>query len=141
VSEYNVDRIRQIMGEINDALRKLSGYSEISEEQFLASSEKVDSAKYNLIVAIEGAIDICNSVVARAGGRAPKDHADCFEILGELNFLGGELRERLKRMAKFRNLLVHLYWKVDNMKVLKILKEDLWDIRDYLKIINKLVGR
>ena len=137
--EYNVDRIRQIMGEINAALRKLAGYAEISEGEFLSNPEKVDSAKYNLIVAIEGAMDICNSIVARAGGRAPKDHADCFEVLGELDFLEDELVERLKRMARFRNLLVPLYWKVDDKKIHQILKEDICDIRDYLKIINKAV--
>jgi uncharacterized protein YutE (UPF0331/DUF86 family) len=139
VSEYNVDRIRQIMGEINAALRKLAGYAEISKEEFLSNPEKIDSAKYNLIVAIEGTMDICNSIVARAGGRAPKDHADCFEVLRELGFVGDEFVERLKRMARSRNLLVHLYWKIDDKKVFQILKEDVRDIRDYLNIINKAV--
>jgi len=127
------------MGEINEALFKLGRYSEISEQEFLSSSEKIDSAKYNLIIAIEGAIDICNSIVARAGGRAPQDHADCFAILGELQLLTGEYVNRLKRMAKFRNLLVHLYWKVDNKKVYRILKEDVEDIKDYLSIINRII--
>jgi uncharacterized protein YutE (UPF0331/DUF86 family) len=139
VPEYNVDRIRQIMGEINAALHKLDRYSEISEKEFLSSSEKIDSAKYNLIVAIEGAIDICNSVVARAGGRAPRDHADCFAILGELGLLPGQYIDRLKRMAKFRNLLVHLYWKVDDRKVYSILREDVPDIKEYLSIINRII--
>lgn len=138
--EYNVDRIRQIMGEINTALRKLSRHAEIAEDEFLSNSEKVDSAKYNLIIAIEGAMDICNSIVARAGGRAPQDHADCFAVLGELEMLTDEYVERLKRMAKFRNLLVHLYWKVDDRKVYQILKEDVQDIKDYLKVIDKVIG-
>jgi uncharacterized protein YutE (UPF0331/DUF86 family) len=141
VPEYNVDRIRQMMGEINAALHKLDRYSEISKKKFLSNSEKVDSAKYNLIIAIEGAIDICNSIVARAGGRAPRDHADCFAILGELQLLTGEFVARLKRMAKFRNLLVHLYWKVDDQKVYQILKEDIQDIRGYLKSINGILTR
>jgi len=139
VPEYNVDRIRQIMGEINAALHKLASCAEISEEEFVSSSEKIDSAKYNLIVAIEGAMDICNSIVVRAGGRAPRDHADCFEVLGELRFLEDMFVERLKRMARFRNLLVHLYWKVDNRKVYQILKEDVRDIREYLSIISRII--
>jgi uncharacterized protein YutE (UPF0331/DUF86 family) len=128
------------MGEINAALHKLAGYAEISEEEFVSSSEKIDSAKYNLIIAIEGAIDICNSIVARAGGRAPGDHADCFAVLGELQLLTGEYVDRLKRMAKFRNLLVHLYWKVDNKKVYHILKEDVRDIKGYLGIVNRIIA-
>ena len=90
-------------------------------------------------MAIEGAIDICNHIVARAGGRAPHDHADCFAILGELNMLSDELVERLKRMAKFRNPLVHLYWKVDNKKVHQILREDIEDIKEYLKNTEKII--
>ena len=138
--EYNVDRIRQIMGEINAALRKLAGYAEMSEQDFVANPEKLDSAKYNLIVAIEGAMDICNSIVARAGGRAPKDHADCFEVLRELNLLEADFVERLKRMARFRNLLVHLYWKVDDKKIYQILRQNIQDIKDYLKIIAKVIS-
>jgi len=140
VPEYNVDRIRQIRGEINAALHKLAAYAEIPEREFLSNPEKVDSAKYNLIVAIEGAMDICNSIVARAGGRAPRDHADCFEVLRELGFLEAEFVEKLKRMAKFRNLLVHLYWKVDDRKIHEILRDDIRDIRDYLKTINKALA-
>jgi uncharacterized protein YutE (UPF0331/DUF86 family) len=52
-----------------------------------------------------------------------------------LSFLQDEFVEKLKRMAKFRNLLVHLYWKVDDKKIYQILKEDIWDIKEYLKII------
>lgn len=133
MSEFNVDRIRQIIGEINSSLHKLARYSGLDEEEFLANEEKVDSAKYNLIIAIEGAIDICNHIVARAGGRAPHDHADCFGILGELNMISHEFADRLKRRAKFRNLLVHLYWKVDNKKVFQILKEDIQDKKIYKK--------
>jgi uncharacterized protein YutE (UPF0331/DUF86 family) len=137
VPEYNKDRIRQIMGEINDALRKLKGYAGLSEKEFLSQPEKIDGAKYNLIVAIEGAMDICNSIVARAGGRAPRDHADCFAVLGELGLLKNDFVERLKRMARFRNLLVHLYWKIDDGKVFQILREDVQDIRKFLRTIDR----
>jgi uncharacterized protein YutE (UPF0331/DUF86 family) len=38
------------------------------------------------------------------------------------------------------DLLVHLYWKVDDRKVYAILKEDIRDIREYLEVINKAVA-
>lgn len=137
--EFNVDRIRQLLGEINSSLHKLDSYAQLSEKGFLSNSDKVDSAKYNLIVAIEGAIDVCNHLVARAGGRAPHDHADCFEVLRELKMLSDDFVVRLKSMAKFRNLLVHLYWKVDDRKVFQILKRNIQDIREYIKEIKNLI--
>lgn len=137
--KFNIDRIRQIIGEINFAFSKLEAMSKLDEEHFLKNQEKIDSAKYNLIVVIEGAIDICNHIVAKAGGRAPNDYADCFAILGELGVLTDEFVEKLKRMAKFRNLLVHLYWQVDNRKVFSILKEDIFDIKKYLQRIEEFI--
>lgn len=137
--EYNVDRIRQLMGEVNAALHKLRKHAELKEKDFLAIEDKIDSAKYNMIVAIEGTIDICNHIVAQAGGRAPNDHADCFVVLGELKILNLDFVERLRQMARFRNLLVHLYWKVDDKKVFQILSEDIQDIQDYLNSVEKII--
>lgn len=139
--EFNIDRIRQLIGEINVSLHKLSQHATLAEKEFLSNSDKVDSSKYNLIVAIEGAIDICNHIVARTGGRAPNDHADCFVILGELNVLSSGFVERLKKMAKFRNLLVHLYWKVDDKEVYQILQKDILDIKEYIKIVNEFLQK
>ncbi len=140
MAEFNVDRVRQIIGEINFALGKLGKYAALTEDEFTSSYDKLDSGKYNLIVAIEGAIDICNHIVARRGGRAPCDYADCFTILAELGLFPLEFVERLKKMARFRNLLVHLYWQVDNRKVYQFLKRDLKDLEDYLKGIEKLIS-
>lgn len=140
MTKFNIDRIRQIIGEINFALNKLEKCSALSEDEFLSDFDKLDSGKYNLIVAIEGAIDICNHIVARMGGRAPCDYADCFAILAELDILPVEFVERLKKMAKFRNLLVHLYWQVDNRRVYQFLKKDIQDLKDYLKSIEKIIS-
>jgi len=73
-------------------------------------------------------------------GRAPHDHADCFEVLRELEMLSEGFVERLKKMAKFRNLLVHLYWKVDDRKVFQILKGDIQGIKEYIKEIKRLIA-
>jgi uncharacterized protein YutE (UPF0331/DUF86 family) len=138
--KFNIDRIRQIVGEVNLSLAKIENLSRVSEDEFLTSQEKIDSAKYNLIVAIEGSIDICNHIVAKAGGRAPCDYGDCFTVLSELGVITKDEADKLKKMVKFRNILVHLYFKVDNKKVYEIMKKDIIDIRNYLKQIGKFIG-
>jgi len=70
-------------------------------------------------VVTEAAIDLCNHIVARQGGRAPQDYADCFAVLADLKVIKPDLAKRLKQMAHFRNLLVHLYWRVDNQRFIK----------------------
>jgi uncharacterized protein YutE (UPF0331/DUF86 family) len=134
--DFNLDRIRNIVGEINAAFAKLEKIKKLSKEEFLVSPEKIDSAKYNLIVVMEGALDICNHIAVKAGGHAPKSYADCFAILEELKVLSPGLSTKLKLMAKFRNLLVHLYWKVDNDRVYDIIKQDISSISEYLKVVD-----
>ena len=141
MAKFNIDRIRQITGETNRSLFKLGDAAKLDAQDFVNSADKVDAAKYNLIVAIEGAIDICNHIVAKGGGRAPCDYGDCFAILGEMGILSVELTEQLKKMAKFRNLLVHLYWQVDNRKVYEIIKKDILDIKIYLQKIGEFIQK
>ena len=136
MDKFNIDRIRQIVGEINLALGKLQNIGKMREEEFLSSPDKIDIAKYNLIVAIEGAIDICNHIVAKSGGRAPCDYADCFKILGELGIFEEQFVIKLQKMARFRNFLVHLYCR----KVYHVLKEDVLDLKEYLTGIGKFIG-
>ena len=81
-----------------------------------------------MIVATEAALDICNHLVARRGGLA---------ILAELGAIEGELKSRLAKMARFRNLLVHLYWKVDDSEVYRVIREDLGDFDRYLASIGQ----
>jgi len=131
MKSLNVDRLRLRLGAIADALRHLRELGALGEEAFLSDFRNTESAKYLLIVAIEAAIDICNHIVARGGGRSPQDYADCFEVLAELGVLQPALVERLKRMARFRNLVVHLYWQVDNRLVYRVICEDLEDLETF----------
>lgn len=133
-------RIRELLGTMADAERRLRELAAEPEEAFLADYRNTESAKYLLIVATESAIDICNHLVARQGGRAPEDYADCFSVLTTLGVIEPDLADRLRRMARFRNLLVHLYWQVDNRRVYRVLHENLDDLGEYRRSIRDWLG-
>jgi Protein of unknown function DUF86 len=64
-------------------------------------------------------------------------------IIGAGLFLDADFIIRLEKMAKFRNLIVHLYWKVDNAEVYNILKNNLDDfdlIKSQIPIKHDLVA-
>jgi len=109
VSELNVDRLRELSGHLRNACRQLHDLGDQGEETFLGEAKSVNSAKYLLIVATEAALDICNHLAARKGGRSPEDYADCMTILSELGVFNRDLKVRMSRMARLRNLPVHLY--------------------------------
>jgi uncharacterized protein YutE (UPF0331/DUF86 family) len=143
MTERTVDRkrIQELLGIINDSLYKLRQLSRVSQAEFLEDFRNTESAKYLFVKATEAAIDICNHLVSRIGGRAPRDYADCFAVLGELHVISPDLTRRLKQMARFRNLIVHLYWQVDDARVYEILQDDLGDLDEYQTQIAKYLQR
>ena len=137
MGDVNVDRLRDLAGHLRNACRQLREIGNQGVEVFLSDARAANSAKYLLIVATEAALDICNHLAARKGGRSPEDYADCMKILGELGALEQDLTVRMSKMARFRNLLVHLYWKVDDREVYRVIREHLDDFENYLLAIGR----
>jgi uncharacterized protein YutE (UPF0331/DUF86 family) len=124
-------RVRERLGIITDAQRRLQELGGLSADDFLADFRNTESAKYLLIVATEAAIDLCNHIAARQGGRSPDSYADCFTVLAELGIIENVLAGHLRQMARFRNFLVHLYWQVDNRRIYDVLQQNLADLSDF----------
>lgn len=137
MSEVNLDRLRELAGHLRDAVRQLRELGQAPSDVFVADPRTTNSAKYLLIVAAEAALDICNHLAARRGARSPEDYADCMAIMSELGVIEPELATRLMRMARFRNLLVHLYARVNDAEVHRVIREDLGDLERYLSSVGR----
>jgi uncharacterized protein YutE (UPF0331/DUF86 family) len=73
--------------------------------------------------------------------QAPESYSHCFELLREKGIIEDELSKGMFKFAKFRNVLVHLYWQVDNNRVIEILKQDLHYIDKFLITISDFVNK
>ncbi len=98
------------------------------------------SAKYSLIVAIEGVVDLCNHVIAKNSFRTPEDYADTFRVMEEKGAFDAEFTQTLMQMVRFRNRLVHIYWDIDNIELYRILQTRLDDIRRFLREYSVFIG-
>lgn len=92
-------------------------------------------------MAIEGAIFIYSHIAARSLQEVPDSYADCFLLLGREGVLDRGLAERCAEMAKFRNLILHAYGKIDDRRVFAILNEDLADIERFVAEVLDYAGR
>lgn len=133
--DFDKDRIIKLVSQLRIAERRLEYLRRLSKEDFLGDPDKIGSAKYNFIVAIEACIDICNHIISRNGYRAPEDYADTFKVMEEVGVFDKECVEDLRNMVKFRNRLVHLYWEVDEDQVYKIM---LTRVKDFKKFLNSV---
>jgi uncharacterized protein YutE (UPF0331/DUF86 family) len=134
----NADLVRARCTEIEESLKRLEGLRALSLEDFLASQDTLDIACYRLLVAIEAALSLCYHVSARRLREAPEDYASCFGSLERAGLVPPDLGERLRHMARFRNLLVHVYWKIDYRQVYVIVREHLVDLREFAALMARL---
>lgn len=94
-----------------------------------------------LQTSIEACLDIGKHVIAQERFRFPKDNQDVFTVLGEEKVISESLLPRLQDMARFRNLLVHEYAKIDNETVYGILKKRLNDFDEFASAIVAYLKR
>ncbi len=121
-------RLWALLSRLRGRVTALRRYRELEPSQYLVDPQQVHASKYLLITAIEDALAAANHTIASEGYRAPLDYADAFRSLDEAGILPSDLAERLEGMARFRNLLVHMYAEVDDRRVHVFLREDLGDL-------------
>lgn len=136
--QFNPEKIRRMVSSMRVAVRQLVDLSGLEEKDFLDDSHKISSAKYNFIFAIEAAIDMGNHIISQNGFRA-EDYADTFSVLGEYGVVSDEFAKELRKMARFRNRLVHIYWEVDDKQVYNIMQANLGDFKAFLDGISSFL--
>ena len=129
--------LNRLFTEMDESLRKLISLSKLSKNEFLSHYEKIDTSKYNFVVAIEAIIDICNRIISKRKLGFPQDYSDVIKLMSQQGVLEEDLVGRLLEMVKFRNMLVHLYWKIENDRLYKYLKENLGDFEAFKEAIRK----
>jgi len=133
VDKPKLDGILSTLRRYIEVLRRLA---RVPRDEFLDDADKIASAKYHFVVAIECCIDIANHIIASGKLRIPRDTADSFVVLVEAGICPTDLAEPLKAMARFRNRLVHLYWDVDDQLVAKYLSNSLGDFDRFAAAIS-----
>ncbi len=135
----NQELVRSRCQEIEDSLGRLERLGTMAEADFLEDGDAQDIACYRLLVAIEAALALCYHLVARRLHRVPEEYAECFALLAEAGLVPGDLSGSLQQMARFRNLLVHRYWKIDYRRIHRIIRDDLDDLRRFSRAVAALV--
>lgn len=132
-------RLRRLLGRIADQRERLARYGDRGAEDYVDDEEAVAASKYLLVTVIEDMLSVANHIIASEGWRSPADYADAFVVLSEHGVLSDELAGRLAAMARFRNLLVHVYAEIDDYRVHRFLAEELGDLEAFSSAVLELL--
>jgi len=130
-----VDRglVLRKISELAEYQQQLQEFKGITVRQYRDDWKKQRIVERTLQMMIETCLDMANHLIADQGYRVPVSYADIFKVLGENKVLGKKLADRLEKMAKFRNVLVHQYEKIEAEIIVGLLKKNLKDF-DHFRI-------
>ena len=131
----------QMLSSLDGYLGALEELGRVPRDEFLANKDKIGSAKYHFVIAIEACIDVANHIISSERYRVPRDNADSLSVLAEHGILPEAKRPSFAAMARFGNRLVHLYWEVDDGLVHDYLKTRLGDLRLFLTKVSSFVAQ
>jgi uncharacterized protein YutE (UPF0331/DUF86 family) len=118
----------------------LRAMAAISEAAFLSNKERQYAVLHALQLAIEASLDIASHICAADGLGTPSSYAEAFDLLERAGILDATLADDLRRMARFRNRIVHLYAQVDLPTVYRLLTERLDDFDRYLRAVERYLS-
>lgn len=96
-------------------------------------TEVIREAKENLLrKTVEAVIDIASRMIALESFRRPDTYAEYFTVLEEKDIITEDLSKSLGEMARFRNLMIHQYHKIELEELDSIIDEDLEDIQKFI---------
>ena len=137
-----VDRttIDQLLRQLNDYLDRIERM-EFTLAELEENRDIQDLISRRLQVAVEIAIDIAMHLASGLNLPAKDSAADVFELLRQEKILPGSTGEKMKEAARFRNLLVHGYARIDYQLVFKDSRNDLNDLRSFAQAVVKFLEK
>ena len=131
----DADLVRKRLAFIETCLRELAE---------IADSERVEHdvrerrfVEHTLQIAIQAALDIASHVVASERLGEPGSNQALFEMLERAGWVTPRLASELRKMAGFRNILVHGYLAVDSSIVRDVLERRLEDLEAFVASIRE----
>lgn len=91
-----------------------------------------------LFLICKSTIDLAEAIVSYLNLRQPFTYGEIFEILEEEKLISPKLSLKMKKMVGFRNILTHAYGEISLEIVDSVLKKDINDIFQFLKVIEKI---
>ena len=110
---------------LDEYLKQIAEYTSITVQAYAGDWKTQRIVERTFQMMIETCLDIGGHIISDEKMRVPETYADIFRILVENGILSKTHLVAFERMAKFRNIVVHDYEKIDPEIVVAILRNHL----------------
>lgn len=129
------------LADLDEYGSQLGEYAGITIREYRADWKIQRIIERTLQMMIETCLDIAGHIIADENFRVPESYADMFRILHENGIIADVQLPSLEKMAKFRNVVVHQYEKIDPEIVVTIMNKNLSDFQKYKNSIAAYLAK
>ena len=133
--------VRERLKHLHRVLRNLEETRSIPRDEFLSSYRHYWLAERGLQLAAEAIFDIGNHLLAGHFNVHPSDYEDVTRRLAEQGVISDRLRESMRGLGGFRNILVHAYLEIDETRIFDFLQNELAAFTDFADEVETFLDR
>ncbi len=135
----NKQSIYNYIDNLKEILERLVKFRAHSLEDFQKKDDLQWALDRGIQLAVQCCIDIGDEIITGLNFRKPMNYQEIFDVLLQHNIIEIELANKLKQLVRYRNELVHEYWRLDIKENYRILNEDISFFEQYLAKIGALL--
>ena len=129
------EKLQFFLNTIREKIEKLNGRRAVTLEKYKGNYDLQKIVERELHEAIQAAIDCSARIIALNNFRHSDDYVGMFDSLLENKVIPSDLAPKIKDLVRFRNILIHEYFRIDQEKVYKHLHEDPEILHQFLRYI------
>lgn len=113
--------------------------SEHDDQQIIGDRILLKALKYCLIELAEAMANTLQHLLARMKGESAESYLEVVEKATAARIIDCELLGRLTFFFRFRNLLIHRYWEIDDVRLIQEARAGLSDFDAFIEAVEKVL--
>jgi len=136
------DFIKRRINELKEALRYIEKILEEDEEKFVTDFKSRFTLRHLILMIVESAASIAMHILAEKFGERVESYGEAFKKLSYHGVIGPSTALEMASLARLRNLIVHRYWLVDDIRIYRESKgSGISIIKKFIEEVEEYVGR
>ncbi|MBI4614774.1 MAG: DUF86 domain-containing protein [Planctomycetes bacterium] len=132
--------IRELLQEMDRNAALLEELGGVPRERFLSDPRIYLLAERCFQLAIECLLDVCYSIASSKRWPKPEEGAEAILLMGKEGVLPQDFAQSIVGMAKFRNVLVHAYLRI-NREIVREYLDKVGEFRTFARHVERFLDR
>jgi len=142
VCSVDKERVSKLIEEIRESLRVAEEIVSLDLNEFLTDVRNRYTLRLSIVEVVEAATLIGLHILREQFNDTAEGYVQVFRKLLERGILSRNTGEGMIKLARLRNLIVHRYWDVDDVRVYTEIKEvGIELVKEFIREVEKRVSR